>query len=205
LYLGGTDIDRDKSGSTSGFTGNLTWLFNLTGHSSARAYVASDLTDTGSLLLDSQTNPDDGDFSNVQSSNDAVRNSIVRLTYRREDATLNTEVWGEFRDLDYEGDESDQDVREVGADLNYHVTASLTAGIFGRYTRVEETDTDRRDTYYSITGTVGYQLTRKLRTSLDLRYQNQDSKGDLGDEYSAFSSFVRLVYGFARVERPTRR
>jgi len=202
LNLGGTDINRDKSGSTSGFAGNLTWLYNLTGHSSARVYLSSDLTDTGNLLLDSQTNPDDGDFSNVQSSNDVLRNSIVRLSYRRQDVTLNAEVWGEFRDLDYERVQSeDRDIREIGASMNYSVTAALSSGISTRYTRTKETDTDRRDKHYSITGTVGYQLTRKLRTSLDLRYQNQDSKGGLGSEYSEFSSFVRLAYGFARVDR----
>ena len=202
LNLGGTDINRDKSGSTSGFAGNLTWLYNLTGHSSARVYLSSDLTDTGSLLLDSQNNPDDGDFSNVQSSNDVLRNSIVRLSYRRQDVTLNAEVWGEFRDLDYERVQSeDRDIREIGASMNYSVTAALSSGISARYTRTKETNTDRRDKYYSITGTVGYQLTRKLRTSLDLRYQNQDSKGGLGSEYSEFSSFVRLAYGFARVDR----
>jgi hypothetical protein len=211
LNLGGTNISRDNSGSTSGFSGDLSWLYNLTGHSSARVFLSSDITDTGNLLLDSQTNPDDGDFSNVQESNDVVRNSILRLVYRREDATLNTELWGEFRDLDYkggEGDLSDQDdreVREIGASMDYRVTASLTAGIFGRYTRTKETDTDREDNRYSIKGTVGYQLTRKLRTTLDLRYQNQDSNGGLGDEYSEFSTFVRLAYGFARVGRIPRR
>jgi hypothetical protein len=210
LNLGGTDIDRDKAGSTSGFSGNLTWLYNLSGHSSARVYLSSDITDTGNLLLNSQTNPDDGDYSNVQTSNDVVRNNILRLTYRREDATLNTEVWGEFRDLNYEGDQggqgsqSDRDVREVGANLDYRVTAALTAGVFGRYTRTKETDTDRKDKEYSITGTIGYQLTRKLRTNLDLRYQDRDSTGGLGNEYSEFSTFVRLVYGFARVQRPGR-
>ena len=208
LNLGGTDIDRDESGSTSGFSGDLTWSYQLTGHSSARVFLSSDITDTGNLLLDSQNNPDDGDFSNVQTSNDVVRNNILRLTYRREDATLNTEVWGEFRDLDYEGDQSDQgdqsdrDVWEVGADLDYRVTAALTAGILGRYTRTEETDSDRKDNRYSILGTVSYQLTRKLSTSFDLQYLDQDSDGDFGSEYSAFSSFVRLVYGFARVDRP---
>ena len=209
LNLGGTDVDRDESGSTSGFSGNLTWSYNLTGHSSARVYLSSDITDTGNLLLDSQTNPDDGDFSNVQTSNDVVRNNILRLTYRREDATLNTEVWGEFRDLDYQGgqsdqdDQSDRDVWDVGANLDYRVTASLTAGLLGRYTRIDETDINRRDRRYSITGTVGYQLTRKLRTNFDLRYQNQDSNSPV-NEYSEFSAFVRLVYGFARVERPGR-
>ena len=85
--------------------------------------------------------------------------------------------------------------------MDYRVTAALSTGIFGRYTRTKETDTDREDKRYSITGTVGYQLTRKLRTNLDLRYQNQDSKGGLGNEYSEFSTFVRLVYGFARLDR----
>jgi hypothetical protein len=205
LSLGGTDINRDKSGSTSGYTGDLTWSYKLTGHSSARVFVASRITDSGNLLLDSQVNPDDGDFSNVQISDDVLRSNIVRLTYRREDVTLDTVVWGEFRELDYEGDESDRDVREVGADLDYRVTALVSTGIFGRYTRTEETDADRRDKRYSITGTVGYHLTRKLRTNFDLRYQNQDSNGGSVDEYSEFSAFVRLVYGFARVERPGRR
>jgi hypothetical protein len=167
--------------------------------------VASRITDSGNLLLDSQVNPDDGDFSNVQISDNVLRSNIVRLTYRREDVTLDTVVWGEFRELDYEGDESDRDVREVGADLDYRVTALVSTGIFGRYTRTEETDADRRDKRYSITGTVGYHLTRKLRTNFDLRYQNQDSNGGSVDEYSEFSAFVRLVYGFARVERPGRR
>ena len=202
LNLGGTNISRDSSGSTSGFSGNLTWSYNLTGHSRARAYLSSDITGTGNLLLDSQTNPEDGDFSNVQNSSDVVRNNIVRLTYRREDVTLNTEVWGEFRDLDYEGRQSDRDIRDIGANMNYRVTATLSAGIFGRYRWTKETGTDRRDKSYSITETVGYQLTRKLRANLDLRYQKRESKGGLSDEYSELSTFVRLVYGFARAERP---
>ena len=202
LHLGGTHISPDKSGSTSGFSGNLTWLYNLTGHSSARAYLSSELTGTGNLLLDSQTNPDDGDFSNVQNSRDVLRNNIVRLTYKREDATLNTEVWGEFRDLDYEDDQSDREIRQIVADVGYRLTAALSTGISAGYRWTRDTDTDRRDTRYSITGTVGYQLTRKLRTKLDLRYQNQDSKDGLGSEYSELSSFVRLVYGFATVKRP---
>ena len=85
--------------------------------------------------------------------------------------------------------------------MSYRVTAALSTGVIGGYTWTKETDTDREDKSYSITGTVGYQLTRKLRTNLDFRYQNQDSKGDLTSEYSEFSSFVRLVYGFARLDR----
>jgi len=89
----------------------------------------------------------------------------------------------------------------VGANLDYRVTAAVSTGIFGSYTRTKEAS--REDKRYFITGTVGYQLTRKLRTNLDLRYLDQD--GGLGTEYSEFSTFVRLVYGFANVERPGRR
>ena len=210
MRLGGTHISPDKSGSTSGFSGNLNWLYNLTGHSSVRIFASSDLTDTGNLLLGSQTNPDDGDFSNAQNSNETLRSTIARLTYRREDATLNTEIWGQLLDLDYDGQggqggQSDRDIRGIGVSIGYRVTAALSTGISGIFNRTKETDTDRRDEYYSITGTVGYQLTRKLRTKFDVRYQNQDSKGGLGSEYNEFSSFVRLVYGFATVKRPLRR
>lgn len=203
LNLGATEVDRDdSSGSSSGLTGDVTLLYDLTGHSSLRAYAASDITSTSNLLLGSQTDPDDGDFSNVQTSDDVVRNNIFRLVYRREDATLNTELWSEFRDLDYEGVEGDRDVREFGAKLDYNITASFTTGILGKYVRTKETDTGSRGKYYSITGTVGYNLTSKLTTSFDLRYQNQDSNDDTINEYSAFSAFVKLVYGFARVSRP---
>jgi hypothetical protein len=205
LNLGGTDISRDGSGSTSGASGNLDWLYRMSGFSTARLYVSSDITDTGNLLLESEVDPDTGDFSNVQTSDDVVRNNIARLTYRRAGTTLDTAIWGEYRDLDYEGEESDQDVREVGVDLDYRATARLTTGIFGRYTLTDNADRDGDETRYSITGTVSYQLSEKLRTTFDLRYQNQDSDGDSTNEYSEFSSFVRLVYGFARVERPGRR
>jgi hypothetical protein len=204
LNLGSTDISRDRSGSTSGASGNLDWLYRMSGYSSARLYVSSDITDTGNLLLDSEIDPDTGDFSNVQTSDDVVRNSIVRLTYRRDDATLDTEIWGEYRKLDYEGQETDRDIREVGANLNYRATALLTTGISGQYTLTDEADANGDEKYYSVTGTVSYQLGRKLRTTFDLRYQNQDSDGGSVNEYSEFSSFVRLVYGFARVERPGR-
>ena len=91
---------------------------------------------------------------------------------------------------------------EVGAELDYRATALRTTGIYARYTLTDDADREGDETRYSLTGTVSYQLSEKLRTTIDLRYQNQDSDGGSENEYSEFSSFVRLVYGFARVERP---
>ena len=203
LNLGATKVDRDESsGSSSGVTGSVDLLYDLSGRSSLRGYAATDITSTSNLLLGSEVDPDTGDFSNVQTSDEVVRNNIFRLTYQRVDATLNTKLWSEIRDLDYEGDQGDREVQEFGADLSYSVTTPLSAGIVGKYTRTKETDTGRKDKYYSVTGTLDYKLTSKLTTSFDLRYQDQDSNDSLGSEYSALSAFVKLVYGFARVSRP---
>ena len=129
----------------------------------------------------------------------------MRLTYSYEGATINSHFYGELRDLDYKETEDDRDIREIGADLNYSLTQLLTTGILGTYTRVKRTDIGSRDTRYSITGRLGYNLSRKLKANFDVRYQDQSSNSDLVSEYSEFSTFVSLVYGFARVSRPESR
>jgi len=179
--------------------------YQLTGHSSARAYLASEITDTSNILLNSETDPENGGFVNIQTSNDVVRNSVMRLTYRYEAARINSYVYGELRDLDYKETPDDRDIREVGADLNYSLTQLLTTGLLGTYTRVKRTDIGDRDTRYSITGRLGYNLSRKLKANFDIRYQDQDSDSGSINDYSELSAFVSLVYGIARVSRPESR
>ena len=201
LNVGGTHINRDRFENQEGFTGNLTWLYRLTGHSSVRTYVASELTDSNRELLGSQVTPDNGDFSNVQISGDVLRNKIARLLYRRKGSTLLARAWGEYRDQDYKESPNDRDVKEIAATLDYRVTALFTTGIYGKYNRTKEKDTGRRDKRYKIGGKVGYNLSRKLQASFDLRYQNKDST-QADREYSEFSAFVSLVYGFNDLSRP---
>jgi len=200
--FGRTRADRDNSSNREGFTGNLTLQYQLTGHSSALAYMASKITDAGNVLLNSETDPDNGDFSNVQIADDVLRDSIVRLTYRRDGLTLNTSVWGELRDLDYEVAQSDRDWKQVGLQLDYRVTPLITTSLSGEYNRIKQTDISTRDDRYLVTGTMGYSFTRKLSTYFDLRYQEQDSDSGSLNEYEEFSTFVRLVYGTARIARP---
>jgi len=200
--FGRTRADRDNSSNREGFTGNLTLQYRLTGRSSARAYVASRITDAGNILLSSETDPDDGGFTNVQTADDVVRDRIVRFTYSRDDYTFNTLVWVELRDLDYKIAENDRDWKQIGTRLNYQVTPLITTGLLGEYNRIKQTDIGTRDDRYSITGTIGYTLTQKLSANLDLRYQKQDSDSGSLNEYEELSTFVRLVYGAARITRP---
>ena len=203
--LGATKVKRDNSGTTDAFTGHLALQYSLTVHSSVRAYLASNITDTGNILLNSETDPENGGFSNVQTSDEVVRNKIMRLTYTRDDDTLQTLVWGELRKLDYELALNDRDVRDFGAQLDYRMNPEITTSLLGRYSQIDRTDIGVTDDYYSITGTIAYNLTRKLITSLDLRYQEQKSDSGSFNEFKEFSSFVRLVYGKARVARPDSR
>lgn len=198
LNVGGTYINRDSFENQDGFTGDLTWLYRMTGNSSVRAYVASELTDSSRELLGAQVTPDNGDFANVQVSGDVLRNKIARLTYRREGTTLTANVWGEYRDRELKETPADRDVREIGAKLDYRITALLTAGIYGKYNRTKEDDTQRRDKRYEIGGKLAHNLSRKLRAVFNLQYQNKDST-QANKEYTEFSAFVALVYGFSEL------
>jgi len=202
LNLGATRINRDKFDSQDGFSGSLTWLYQMTGHSTARAYLSTSLTDSNQQLLDSELNPDNGDFNNEQISGDVLRSNTARLTYRRQDSTLNAEVWGEYRDLDYKESPNDRDVKETGARLDYRITPLITTGVLGRYNRTKEKDTGRTDKRYTIGANIAYQLSRKLRTKFDIQYRNKDSTQS-DSEYSEISAFISLVYGFRDLSRPS--
>jgi hypothetical protein len=201
LDAGATKIYRDEFENQSGFSGQLTWLYRMTGHSIARAFLSTNLTDTSQGLLQSEQTPDNGNFNNEQISGDVLRNTTARLLYRTEDSTFNADVWGEYRELDYHESPDDRDVYEVGTKIFYHVTPLITTGVNGRYNRTKEKDTGRTDKHYVIGADIAYKLSRKLRARFDLRYQNKDSTV-ASDEYKEFSAFINLVYGFSDVTRP---
>jgi Putative beta-barrel porin 2 len=201
IEMGRTNISRDIVDNQSGFTGNLDWLYNITRHSSIRAYAATDLTDSSQQLLNSEIDPGTGDSGNVQTSGNVLRNRIFRMTYTRKDSTLNSNIWTEFRDLDYKESPDERKVKELGAELDYQVTALFTTGIFGTYNNTKQTDTSREDKRYATGVTARYRLSSKLSTRLDLQYRKKDSTTDT-EEYTEYSAFLGLVYGLGRV--PTR-
>lgn len=202
LNIGGTHVDNEKSSNTGGFTGDLDGLYQITGHSSVRAFLSSEITSSGEIYVNSEIDPDTGSFTNVQTADEVVRSTIARLTYRRVDATLNSLVWAEYRNLDYKESTGNRDAGQFGAKMDYAVTSLITTSLFGTVDAVDEKDFDRKDMRYSLTGGINYSLSRKLRVGFDLRYQQQNSDAGSANEYRALSGFVNLVYGFAQVSRP---
>jgi predicted porin len=198
MEIGGTNINRDNADDQNGFSGNINWLYKITGHSSIRAYAATDLTDSSQQLLDSQIDPGTGDYSNVQTSGDVLRNKIFRVGYLREDSTLNSNIWTEFRNLDYKESPDDREVREIGARIGYRVTPVVSTGIYGIYNKTKETDINRDDKRYETGVTASYRLSRKLSTRLNLQYRKKDSSSN-NDGYTEYSAFLGLVYGFGYI------
>jgi len=201
MEMGGTNISRDNADDQNGFSANLDWLYNITGHSSVRAYAATDLTDSSQQFLNSQIDPGTGDYNNVQTSGDVLRNKIFRVSYLRKDSTLNSNIWTEFRDLDYKESPDDRKVKEIGARFDYQVTAVVSTGIYGKYNNTKETDINRNDKRYETGVTAGYRLSRKLSTRLDLQYRKKDSSSN-NDGYTEYSAFLGLVYGVGGVPTP---
>jgi hypothetical protein len=199
--MGGTNINRDNADDQNGFSANLDWLYNITGHSSVRAYAATDLTDSSQQLLNSQIDPGTGDYSNVQTSGDVLRNKIFRMEYIRKDSTLNSNIWTEFRNLDYKESPDDRKVKEIGAKLDYQVTPVVSTGIYGKYNNTKQTDMNQDYKRYETGLTASYSLSRKLSTRLNLQYRKKDSSSN-NDGYTEYSAFLGLVYGLGSIPTP---
>ena len=197
MTLGYTIIDRDSFSNHEGPTGSFSWLYNLTGKSSIRAYMASSLTDASSRFLGSVIQPDHGDFTNVQTSSDIFRDNIVRLEYSRRESTLNTRVWSEFRDLDYKEEPNDRKVQDYGAEITYDMSALITAGLTGSYVRTKQTDTGHINKEYLVGGNLRYNLSRKLSCLFNVTYEEEDSTLAT-TEYDELSVFAGLTYAFGR-------
>jgi len=201
--LGSTRVDREGRDSERATTGDMSWLLDLTGYSNIRAFIASNLTDTSSGLLNSATNPGNRDFSNVQIAAGTYRDNVINLTYSRDNVALKFNIWTELSKQDYEIALLDRDVRVIGMQLDYPVTAVFSTGMHTSYNRTDLTDFGRRDKQYSVGSNITYRLSRRLRLAADLKYQERSST-DNTVNYSETSLFVGLDYGYGELPKPTR-
>ena len=198
LNFGATHVSRDRFDSVSGFTGNATWLRELTGHSSLRFHLSSQLTNASGSLLDAQNNPDNGSFGSEQINGDVVRDNTMTLVYRRTDDILNTTIKAQVQDIDYEKSPDDRRSYQLGADLNYKVSPLVDGDLNVFYKHLEEDDTSRTDKEYSIVGKINYHLSRNLRSAFAVRYQNKSSDQKT-DEYNETAVFIGLIWGHGSV------
>lgn len=193
LGLGATNIQRDQFKDVDGVIGSADVLLRMTGISSLRTYLSSNLTDASNDLYRSSVDPETGDFTNEQVTGDVLRNNTARLTYLREGALIDARFWGELRDLDYLEAASDRKVGQLGIGMGYNISSYLRAGANGVYTKTRELATGRVDREYSLGGNLAYSLSRKLRCTLDLQYQRRNSN-EAVNEYNELRVFAGITY-----------
>lgn len=199
VNLGSTAVKRDNGDETSGFSGFLNWLVDLTSRSKFATDISTDLTDTSSVAA---TAPPGGG-NDVQITADVVRNSLVNLAYIREDASLKTTAWMRYNKLTYSDNPLDRVIRAFGIRADYPITGLLSSGAYTTYNRTEQLDTRREDKRYTVGANLRYNFSRKLHGIADLKFRKKDST-TASQSFDESSLFVSLVYGFGDVRRPTR-
>ena len=201
--LGTVYVKRSNGQSTEEFSGNLNWLINLTGRSSLRTFISTGLTDGGNASLRATVDPGEGNPLDIQITPDVIRNQVITVGYQREDYTLKTGITASLRNLNYSESPNDRKIRSLNAAIDYPVTALLVSGLYAGFNDTELTDTGRVDESYNIGANLKYQLSRSLKTVFDLRYRTREST-DAFRDYSEWSAYISLTYGFGQPQRPGR-
>lgn len=195
--VGASKVDRDVGNDSDGLIASLAALYRLSAHSTLNANLSSDITDTSNVYLATSLDPNAGNFGNIQTSNDVLRNSLARLAYTRAGSSVNFSTWVELRKLDYKTTPNDRKVQEYGASLGYNLSPRLTASVLGTYIETEEQNLALTDRYYEAGGQLGYALSRKLSARAGIRFQNRDNTDSLRD-YDEYSVFAGLGYRLGR-------
>jgi len=199
INLGATNVERDNSEEdATGFSGYANWQASVSSRSSFESLLSTELTDTSRVSQSLTENPAD-----VQITTDVVRNSFFNLAYLREDSSLRTRLWGEFRKLTYSDSPLDSEARSYGINMGYPVTQLLSSGAYIRYSRIKRIEIDLLDQYHIVGGNLRYNFSRNLHGTFDIKYRLKESTS-VAQNYEEFSVFASLVYGFGDVRRPSR-
>ena len=194
--LGSTNVQRDNGDETTGFSGFLSWLADLSSRSKVETLLSTDLTDAGSVAFS------DGG-SDVQITTDVIRNALASLAYLRDDASLHTRISARYHKLTYSENPLDRDIISFGINASYPLTSLLFGGAYVAYSRTDQVDQARIDKNYTVGGNLRYRFSRKLQGLVDLKYRTKESTRAL-QNYDEASIFVSLTYGFGGIRRPSR-
>jgi len=205
--IGTTTVKRgDGSGGTgfsgSGFTGSAAWIGDLTKTSTLKTSFSTELTDASSVAF-SADSPENSSVDNLEVTADVVRNSLFHLTYIRDDASLNSRYWIESRKVRYSGTLLTRETQAVGLMFSRPITRLLSSSAYLKFNRTKQLETLRKDKRYTAGVSLKYRMSRKMNVLFDVKFRKKNSNS-VSDNYDESSVFVRLVYGFGDVRRPTR-
>ncbi len=201
ISLGVTRVQRN-TGSSAGFSGSLEWLFDLTHASRVKTVVSSEITDSSSGSTRIQTDAQ-GETQTIQVTTDVIRNKRLSLSYLHEDGLARSRLWLDLREILYSDSPNDRKVARLGAELEYPVSPVLVGGVYSRYVRTRLVEQFRTDRLLNVGVHIKYRHTPRLKSSLDLRYQDKQSS-NASRTYQDTVIYYEMVYGFGGVYRRTR-
>jgi hypothetical protein len=195
--VGVTSIEGDSGNDDDGTNAAISALYRLTGRSSLNANVSTDITNTSNLYLGTWVDPNTGNFSNIQTSNEVVRSRLLRIAYNRNGSTTDLSGWVELRELDYDTVNDDRKLQDYGVSVGYRVTAKMTASVSASYVKTEVENPAETDKYFVTDGQVVYALSRKLSAQGGVRFQKRTNTDPL-QEYDEYSIFAGVGYHLGR-------
>lgn len=201
--IGAAHVERDSGRETSGFTGQLNWLADVSARSTFSAGISSELTDTSTAGTSIAADTGNRSGDDVQVTTDVIRNSIIDLAYLRKDASLDTRISARYHKVAYSDSPLDRIIRDFGIEFRYPLSQLLTGSAYINHNRSKQLDTGRLDKALTVGGNVRYTFSRKMHGTFDIKYRERKST-DEPRNYNEFSVYVSLVYGFGNVTRPTR-
>ena len=200
INLGSTNVKRGEGDGSTGFSGFMNWLADLSSRSKFKIDISTELTDTSSV---SATATEPGNGNDIQVTSDVIRNSVASIAYIREDASLNSQIWMKYNKVTYSDNPLDRIVRAFGLKVNRPINGRLSSGLYANYNQTEQLSSGRIDKRYTLGVNLKYNFSRKLHSLFDMKYRQKDSTAPL-QNFNDFSVFATLVYGFGEVSRPTR-
>ncbi len=197
--MGTTKVSRDTGQETSGFSGSLNLLANLSATSTLNMNVSTALTDTSTIVASGSL-----DAREIQITTDVVRHRDANVSYFRKNVYFQTLIRAEYSEVEYSESPFDQTARSVDIEMSdYPFTRLLLGGVYARYFHTRRLENNRTDDNYLLGTNLRYRLSRKLNASFDIKYRKLISSSVI-ENYGEYSFYASLVYGYGVVYRPTR-
>lgn len=197
--LGSTNVSRDTGQETSGFSGSLNLLANLSATSTLNMSVSTALTDTSTVVAGGSLGARD-----IQITTDVVRRRDVNANYFRKSVYFQTLIRAEYGEVEYSESPFDQTARSIDIEMfDYPFTRLLLGGAYAKYYHTRRLENNRTDDNYLLGTNLRYRLSRKLNASFDIKYRRLISTSVI-ENFEEYSFYVSLAYGYGAVYRPTR-
>jgi hypothetical protein len=196
--IGYTKIDQERGGETADPSFRLSATQRLTKESTIGVLVGSELLDFATDLLTTASDPT-GTLAPPSSrispdiQGDIFHTKRAELNYKYKSPEYGFGAAIYYRDIDYKTTPEDQKDYGANVDIWHSLSATMTMGLYGKYSNIQFQDFYRTDQETTLGLRFVYQMTRNLSAILQGINTHLNST-DLTREYTENRVLLGLVY-----------